>query len=405
MDNKKVVLFSFNFAVAGGAERLLLEHAKFLRRKNYDVYILSFNFNETVLFNNSYENKNIYQICKNHNEYKLNYYEKIKRLYSLRKKIQEISPAIILGQHYVDCSILYIATLFSKYKYSCYIHGTIMWFVEDYKYSLLFKRSFLKLRELVPGHKEFYPKEYQKKGIVSRVKNTILSLFNYLGVRKALSLFSLTDTMANEVQVLYGRQAKVYKGAYDEKFFYYTATHNIKEDLKLEGKRVILNINRLDKRKRVDLLLESFSMLEGENIVLVIGGTGSEEKNLKALADNLKITNRVIFLGFVEENKLLDYYASCDLFVHLNWAEYAITVYEALAMGCKVLCTTEMDFDDVLLQYGQIFLTEPNVNDLVHNLIISLENESNNKIPKELLKEYTWEKYFSKIHRHLIGTI
>ena len=397
---KKIILFSLHLDTSGGAERLLLEHAKFLRNKNYIVHIFSFNFKETVLFNNTYENKNIHQIGKNYEDSSFNLFARLIRIYQLRKKIKEIKPNLIIGQYYIDCSILYLATLFSKYNYVSYIHGTMMWFIGDLKYSLIFKKSFLKLRKKIVGHKTFNAKKHQYNNIVRWAKNNIWAILNYLAVRHAKALFSLTNVMADEVKELYNTTAFVNKGAYNDNIFNYVPKISIREDLNLNNKNIILNINRLDKRKRIDLLLEAFNIFLKDNAdsVLVIGGTGEEAENLKNLALKLGIEKKVIFLGFLEERKLLDYCASCDLFVHPNWAEYVISVYEALAMGSKVLCTIEMDFDKELLDYGQIYLSEVNAQTLASNMNKALANSSFEKIPVDLLKKYTWNNYFNNIH-------
>ena len=89
-------------------------------------------------------------------------------------------------------------------------------------------------------------------------------------------------------------------------------------------------LGQLDRRKRVNLLVEAFhnSKVDGE---LVIGGTGPEEIRLKAIADN---DSRIKFLGEVPDDKLPDFYNSLDLFVFPSWCEgYSLPTVEAMA--CK----------------------------------------------------------------------
>ncbi len=81
---------------------------------------------------------------------------------------------------------------------------------------------------------------------------------------------------------------------------YYTETHG----------DYILSVGRLDKLKRVDHLLRALRMCETP-IRCKIAGTGPEEDRLKALAQDLGLGNRVEFLGFVPDERLLALYASC----------------------------------------------------------------------------------------------
>lgn len=72
----------------------------------------------------------------------------------------------------------------------------------------------------------------------------------------------------------------------------------------------ILSVGRLDKLKRVDLLLEALSDTDPD-IKCLIAGQGPERENLERLSSKLGLTDRVKFLGFVEDKQLLELYANC----------------------------------------------------------------------------------------------
>ncbi len=71
----------------------------------------------------------------------------------------------------------------------------------------------------------------------------------------------------------------------------------------------ILSIGRLDKMKRLDLLIESLKYCD-RKIKAVIGGKGPEKEHLEQLARKLGVADRVKFLGFVEDKELLNLYAN-----------------------------------------------------------------------------------------------
>lgn len=86
---------------------------------------------------------------------------------------------------------------------------------------------------------------------------------------------------------------------------------------------------QLDRRKRVDLLIEAFKTSTLDE--LVIGGKGLDEASLKSRTGN---DSRIKFLGFVPDDKLVDFYNSLDVFVFPTAIEgYGLPIVEAMA--CK----------------------------------------------------------------------
>lgn len=79
-----------------------------------------------------------------------------------------------------------------------------------------------------------------------------------------------------------------------------------------EYKDYILSVGRLDPLKRIDLLIKSLKYCD-ERIQCKIVGTGQEIKNLQSMAKECKVSERIEFLGFVPDEKLLHLYANCSL--------------------------------------------------------------------------------------------
>lgn len=76
-------------------------------------------------------------------------------------------------------------------------------------------------------------------------------------------------------------------------------------------KDYLLSVGRLDKLKRVDLLLKVMTHAD-ERIHCKIAGIGPELDRLQSMAQELDLTDRVEFLGFVPDDKLLRLYAECS---------------------------------------------------------------------------------------------
>jgi len=125
------------------------------------------------------------------------------------------------------------------------------------------------------------------------------------------------------------------------------------EKLEKRGKnhRIILCVSRLEKYKGIDFLIKVMPKLETD-IHLEIVGKGPHEKNLKKLANRLRVAERVTFYKDLPREKLLMKYANADLFALLSRHEaYGISVAEALCAGtpCIVANTSALTewIDDV----------------------------------------------------------
>jgi glycosyltransferase involved in cell wall biosynthesis len=104
--------------------------------------------------------------------------------------------------------------------------------------------------------------------------------------------------------------------------------------------QVIGCIGRIEKMKRIDLLLEAFSVVlaEAPRARLVIVGDGKLRPRLEALAKRLGISHSVIWTGFRQDVPRL--LAAMDVYVQPSTNEgLCISLLEALAAGKPVIAT------------------------------------------------------------------
>ncbi len=125
----------------------------------------------------------------------------------------------------------------------------------------------------------------------------------------------------------------------------------LKEKLGIkEGEKMVVTVSRLVKKNGVDVLIEAMnelrkmdsrSVIGNDRVVkLVIVGEGEERRNLEKLIKDLKLEERVIFVGEVEPEKVGEYYAAADVFVRLSRSEGFGNVFiEAMAAGVPVVAT------------------------------------------------------------------
>lgn len=111
---------------------------------------------------------------------------------------------------------------------------------------------------------------------------------------------------------------------------------NLRLELGLKGKLVLLYVGRLSPEKDLDILKKAMERLNekyAQRIALIITGDGPMAAELKkTMPDN------VIFTGYKKDEELATIYASCDLFAFPSSFEtFGNVVLEAMASGLPVV--------------------------------------------------------------------
>ena len=102
----------------------------------------------------------------------------------------------------------------------------------------------------------------------------------------------------------------------------------------------VLSVNRLDRTKRIDLLLEAAALDAGLRVV--IAGDGPDRQRLEQLAHERGLDGRARFAGRVSEEELADLYARCLAVYYAPVDEdYGMVPLEAFLSEKPVLTTTD----------------------------------------------------------------
>ena len=122
---------------------------------------------------------------------------------------------------------------------------------------------------------------------------------------------------------------------------------------------IFLFVGRVDKEKRLDVLLRAFQYIKRDDIQLVIAGSGAALNDYQALAKSLNLGDKVRFTGFIHENLhvLLN---SADIFTMPSEAELlSIASLEAMACGRPVLLADAVALPDLVTQGVNGYLFKP----------------------------------------------
>ena len=201
-------------------------------------------------------------------------------------------------------------------------------------------------------------------GPVMRVLAAAYRILDRRMVKSASRVLSNSPYGARRIQKAYVRRATVIEHGVD----FVRATNDEVAALRarygLDGRRVVVTVNHLHPRKRVDLFLRAVEVVTRSvpGVTALVVGGGPEEVPLKVLANDLgmKEGRDVIFTGAVPEAELPAHYAMGDVYVHTGKEEsFGLSVIEALAAGLPVVSVNEGGPCDTVQDGISGYLVEP----------------------------------------------
>lgn len=169
----------------------------------------------------------------------------------------------------------------------------------------------------------------------------------------------------------------------------------------LGDRPVLLTVNHLHPRKRVNLLLETLPLVLAEHpdAAALVVGSGPERASLQAQAARLGLTpEQVIFAGFVPEAELAAHYAAANVYVHTGRAEsFGLSILEACMAGLPVVAVAEGGPLEILQDGENGFLVAPYRAELASkiNYLLSHREEARQMGQtgaERASARYTWQK-------------
>lgn len=104
----------------------------------------------------------------------------------------------------------------------------------------------------------------------------------------------------------------------------------------------IFVVSRLERLKRIDLILRALATPAALGVSCVIAGGGDQESALRAEATRLGLDGRVTFVGRVSDDQLIDFLARCRAVCFVPQREdYGFVTVEAFSAGKAVVTVTD----------------------------------------------------------------
>ncbi len=335
----------------GGAERQFLEEVRSLSALGHDVSALTFDLAEEALF---VDGVDVETIALHRGR------SPLEKLAALRRALRRLRTSLLVS--HTSPELTWLVTRRSGIPYVVY-HNSPPYYIGleavPYMASRRYRRVFPEVRDSVISYADF--NRLPRLGVRKRAATEARTALKHAALRGARAVIVPSERTRRDLRLLHGVESIVVRGCLPAALVNGKAIGAETQRRDRMGKSVVLSVCRLEPVKRVDLLLRAFAAVGDEfpDATLVVGGTGPELEGLTALAVALGIGERVRFPGFVPERELPNYYAGADVFAAPAMADFNIAPYEALAAGCKVVWTTEMETAPEIEASSRIFVAEP----------------------------------------------
>lgn len=257
---------------------------------------------------------------------------------------------LITGEVYCVSTWLFLALakLFSKEIY-LWSHG---WYGNESRMKRLIKKLFFQLSTHIFLYGDYARRLMEKQGISSMKLSCIYNSLDY----------DYQMTIRNTIV-----PAPIFKN--------YFKNEN----------PVLLYIGRLQKVKRIDLLIRALKVLNEKsvNCNLLIVGEEIEDFGLKDLVRDLKLENQIWLYGSCyEEEKIGNFFYNADICV--SPGNVGLTAIHSLTYGCPVIthnnfCNQMPEFEVIKNGETGMFFKENDVEDLANTIMIWLKVSKNKR--------------------------
>ena len=155
-----------------------------------------------------------------------------------------------------------------------------------------------------------------------------------------------------------------------------------------DNQKILLCLGRIAKEKSFDIIIEGYAdylkKYNDQDTVLLFVGDGPARGELEALTQKLNVSNRIRFVGKVDNSLVPYYYLMSEIFLNASISEtQGLTFMEAMASDLLVLCRFDNNLVGVIYNNKTGFFFQ-DVTDFKEKLhyVLSLNKEESDLIRK-----------------------
>lgn len=363
-----------HFTHPGGGSRFVLETAERLAKKGMEPTVLTQNANRKII--KDYDNIK-FSFLGGALPSTISYWLKTRTLSKrIEQKIDKLKPDIIFPQVFPANHWGFIYKKKNK-KVKC------IWMCQE-------PSAFIHDKAVIDGLN--FPMKW-----LAKISNPLFKRIDINLVKYADEIITNSRFTSGNVKRIYKRSSIPISGlGVDIKRF---KPSKNKENF-------IFVASRLTKFKKVDVAIKAMKYLKDyRDLNLYIGAGGEEEENLRKLAKDLKVEDRVNFLGWISQKELAYYYSRAVVVLFMSVNEpCGLVPLEAMASGTPTIATNTGGPKETIIDGKTGFLVKPNNPLAVSNKIkLLLENKKmlrrmSRDARRHVEKNFTWDAVVDRLY-------
>ncbi len=180
-----------------------------------------------------------------------------------------------------------------------------------------------------------------------------------------------------------------------------------KPSYKSKKKITVGTIKSIENHNGIDCFIDAAKIIIRDykkDISFIIVGEGSLKEKMQQRASNLKIENKIKFIGFVNHQNVIEYYNDISIFIAVSTREsFGVAVLEAAACEIPSITSNIGGLVEVNLHNETGIVIEPNNPEKLAESILMLYEDENlrsklgKNARKRVVENYNWEKNVSQM--------
>ncbi|MFH1460567.1 MAG: glycosyltransferase family 4 protein [Candidatus Omnitrophota bacterium] len=163
-------------------------------------------------------------------------------------------------------------------------------------------------------------------------------------------------------------------------------------------KQIILTVCRLSHEKGIEYLFQAIQKIKEINVELLIAGDGPLKEKLLVLARQLKISDKIKFLGTIVHEEIYKFYNAADIFCLPSlWEGCPCTIIEAMACGTPVVATKVGGIPDMINKETGVLVEPKNPVALAVALTEALNKKWNHEQISAIGQSNSWDNVADKV--------
>jgi glycosyltransferase involved in cell wall biosynthesis len=160
--------------------------------------------------------------------------------------------------------------------------------------------------------------------------------------------------------------------------------------------RYILAVASISYQKNIPALIKAFNLLAAEDVSLYLVGNANKNFTDKQLLSEIERNNDIVFLGRVDDSKLVELYSNAECFVFPSLYEgFGIPPLEAQACQCPVVVSNAASLPEVCLD-SVVYCDPLNISDIgekINSVLVNDDLKASLKLKGvENIKRFNWQK-------------